>query len=69
MRWRRVRQRRMVRAHLDGMTQSLDGVLWSVGRDFVILKTPRLVDEQGQSVSLDGDTLIPRERVTFLQTL
>lgn len=66
---RRTPYRSQVRVHLDGVTHSIEGVLASVGRDWITLKVPRLVDENGQTVSLTGDTLIPRERITFLQTL
>lgn len=67
----RVRRYRMVRAHLTGMDESVEGVLHGRTRDFYVLRGARVISETGESVTLAGmaETLIPRDRVLFFQTI
>jgi hypothetical protein len=67
----RVRRRRLVRAHLVGMTESVEGILTGRTRDFYILAAAKVVNETGDTHTLtgSGESLIPRDRVLFLQTL
>lgn len=62
-------RRRYVRVHLEGQTESIQGVLTGRTRDYLTLRAATLVSETG-SYQLDGsETLIPRSRVMFIQTI
>jgi hypothetical protein len=62
-------RRRFVRVHLEGQTESIQGVLTGRTRDFYTLRAASVVGEQG-TYTLEGtETLIPRARVLFIQTI
>lgn len=69
MRLRLDVRRRYVRVHLEGQTESIQGVLTGRTRDYLLLRAATLVGETS-SYQLDGtETLIPRGRVMFIQTI
>lgn len=62
-------KRRYVRVHLEGQTESIQGVLTGRTRDYLTLRAASVIGEQG-SYQLEGsETLIPRSRVLFIQTI
>lgn len=65
----RLRARRTVRIHLVGMTESLDGVMVGRTRHEVILRAAAVVHETGETHQLEGEQLVPRERIAFIQAL
>lgn len=66
---RRLRPKRKVRVHLVDVTESVDGVLAGRTRDGILIRMPAVVHESGQSHQLDGEVLILRDRVAFIQLL
>lgn len=63
------RMKRKVRVHMIDMTESLDGVLYGRTRNELVLRAASVVHENGESHQLDGEILIPHQRVAFLQAL
>jgi hypothetical protein len=61
-------RRRLVRAHMTG-GQSFEGVLIHRSPDCYRLAMPKLLSEEDQTLPLDGEVELPRERVLFLQLL
>lgn len=63
-------RRRMLRRVVVQTTNdsSIEGVLWKIGRDGIVLYSARLLSESGP-VALDGDTFIPKAKVHFVQVL
>lgn len=61
-------ERPTVVAHLKGGT-SIRGVLASVHDDVIVLKDAAHLSDNGGAIALDGDQLIPRTNVDFLQRL
>lgn len=62
-------RRRLVRAHLEGNLPTLEGVLVARSPDHYRLALPKMVEAEEQTMPLDGEVEIPRERVIFLQLL
>ena len=48
--------------------KSISGVLWGRRRGFLVLREARLL-EHGKQIPLDGETLVDRENVDFMQVL
>jgi hypothetical protein len=61
-------RRRLVRAHMNS-GPTLEGVLTHRSVDCYRLAMPKLLEAEDQTVPLDGEVEIPRERVLFLQLL
>lgn len=67
---RRIRLRRSCRVHMLGMGESLEGVIWQrTWRGDVVLRAATIVHESGAVHQLDGEQLVPRERIAFIQLL
>lgn len=65
---RRTRlRRRVIVTTSDG--RSFAGVLWCRGRRFMVLRDVRLVEQSGSPVPVDGEVLLERDRVSFVQVL
>lgn len=64
-----VRRKRLVRLHLDGDKPSLEGILAGQPAGHYRLLKPVMLRAAGQSDELDGELLVPRERVVFVQEL
>lgn len=62
---RRVLRHRVV-VHIRG-GKEFEGLLWRSGRVFVLRST--IGYEQGQPVQIDGEVLLERDRVEWLQLL
>jgi hypothetical protein len=63
------RGRRYVRLHLEGMEQSLQGVLIGTTRGHYVLFAPSLLEGPKQTVRLDGHVEVPAQRVLFVQVM
>jgi hypothetical protein len=58
---------RTVRVHTPNA--SIEGVLTLVSRDYFILAAAKYVKGADESLTLEGESVIPRESVDFLQVL
>ncbi len=63
---RRLMVRRRVVVNLVG-DRAVTGVLWSRRGGFLVLKDAQLLEPGAQPVTMDGDVLIERDRVEFVQ--
>jgi hypothetical protein len=63
---RRLMVRRRVVVNLVG-DQAVTGVLWRRVGGFLVLRDARLIEAGADPVSMDGDVLIERDRVLFVQ--
>ncbi len=48
--------------------RSIEGVLWRRRRGFLVIREARLL-EHGKEIPLDGDTIVERANVDFIQVL
>lgn len=67
MRW--VGRKRLVRLHLEGAAPSLEGLLVGTVNGHYHMKTPKMLEAVGHTAALEGELLVPRERVLFIQTM
>lgn len=63
------RRRRLVRLHLDGDKPSVEGVLVGVVDGHYELAAAKLLERADRTLELRGTTLVPRERVLYVQVL
>lgn len=49
--------------------ESFRGVLWAKRGDYLILRNAELLKPGGDTVPIDGDVLIPRRRINFIQLI
>ena len=64
----RLSRKRLVRIHLEGATESVEGILLGRSRGHYVLLAASLVAGEDQTYKLDGPhILVPRERVLFVQ--
>lgn len=63
------RLRRRCIVNLRGETDSLEGVLWTRRGRWIVLKDARLLRASGEATPADGEVLIDRAQVSFLQVL
>lgn len=61
-------RRRLVRIHQDA-GPTFEGILVARGLDSYRLAMPKMLEAEDQTVSLDGEVEVPRERVVFVQLL
>lgn len=50
-------------------SQSIEGVMVGVYADTIVLVHASLLGSDGSKLTLDGETLIPRDKVQFIQRL
>jgi len=64
-----MRRKRRVRVHLTAANESVDGI--QVGRRPVaghyLLMVPKVVEDEGQTVTLTGTLEIPKANVLYIQ--
>lgn len=60
-------KRRMVRLHLDGADESVEGILDGIVDGHYLLLAPRLLETADRSRELSGSVMVPMSRVLFLQ--
>lgn len=68
----RMRRKRMVRVHLEvphGAPETIQGVRLGQWGGAVVLMLPKVLEEEGRTISLDGVLEIPNSRVLFVQVL
>jgi hypothetical protein len=68
MRWLNRLTARTIAVHLTD-DESIRGVVAGVYRDCVVLKHAAYLSPNGSIDKLDGETVIPRERIGWIQTL
>lgn len=47
--------------------QALEGVLWDERGPLIVLKDARLHEGGGGSASIDGEVVVERDRISFMQ--
>jgi hypothetical protein len=62
-----VLHRRVVVNKLDGT--ALDGVLWDETGPLLVLKGARLLEAGGEPVDIDGEVIVERSAINFVQVL
>jgi hypothetical protein len=64
-----IGRKRLVRVHYEADGPTFEGVLVGRSRDHYRLKLPKLIQGEQQTMPLDGEVELPRERVVFVQLL
>jgi hypothetical protein len=64
-----VSRRKIVRVHFLDAPQSLEGVLVARTADHYRIAAPKMLEAEGQTMLLDGEIEVPRERVLMVQVL
>ncbi|HUW14444.1 MAG TPA: hypothetical protein VM537_32285 [Anaerolineae bacterium] len=49
--------------------ESFRGVLWEDGRRYLRLRQVRMIAQGSQPVPVDGEVLVPRDNVSFIQVV
>lgn len=49
--------------------QTFRGVLWEKSGEFLVLKSTEMAKNRAEWIRIDGDVVIPRESVEFIQVL
>ena len=65
--WKRHLRHRLIVNLKTGKT--IAGVLWTADRNLLVLKAAELVDDTGRAVTLDGDIVVERANVDFVQSI
>ena len=68
MRWLRQLVKETVIVHLVGDEPSFKGVLGAVHTDCLVLWEVQVLDSETRT-TIDGELVVPRERVSYLQRL
>jgi hypothetical protein len=63
------RRRRLLRLHLEGNRPSVEGVFLGFEAGHYRLANAKLLKTAEQTIELDGETWVPRERVLHGQVL
>lgn len=63
--WRRTAARRRVIVNLAD--HAFDGVLWAQRGPLLVLRNAKLLAEGAEPTPMDGDIVIERDRVEFVQ--
>jgi hypothetical protein len=66
MRWSRWPVRSRVLVNLDD-GGAFDALLWAKSGPLLVLRDARLLADDGQPASLDGDVYVERSKVAFIQ--
>ena len=64
-----LRGKRLARIHLHDNAPSAEGILVGRWGGHYVLLTPKLLEAEGRTYSLDGHLEIPAERVLYVQVL
>lgn len=64
-----LRGRRLARLHLADNAPSVEGILVGRWEGHYVLLTPKLLESQGRTYSLDGHLEVPAEKVLYVQVL
>lgn len=64
--YRRTALRRRVLVNLDG-GRAFNGVLWAQRGPLLVLRNAELLEPGREPVALDGDIVIERDRIDFVQ--
>lgn len=64
----RVRTRRRVLVNLD-TGRTFSGVLWRKNGEWLVLKDAEMIERGNAPVAVDGEVLIERSRIEFVQAL
>jgi len=67
--WSLPKRRRRCLVNLLGEEGTLEGVLWGRRGPWLVLKDARLLRQTGEAVAADGDILVDRAQVSFIQVL
>lgn len=69
--WRRIRVCRKVNVVCKGGPEAptFEGVWWDERGGYLVLKEAQLIKGQHQRVILDGEILVPRETIAFIQVV
>ena len=67
--WGLPRRRRRAIVNLASEDGALEGLLWSRRGAWLVLKDARLLRPNGEALVIDGETLIDKARVVFIQVL
>ena len=67
--WTLPRRRRRCLVNMLGDEGTIEGVLWARRGAWVILKDGRLLRPNGDAVRVDGDVMIDRATIAFIQVL
>lgn len=67
--WSLPRRRYRVLVNLIGDDGTIDGVLWSKRGCWLVVKDARLLRINGEAVAIDGEALVDKARVAFIQVL
>ena len=65
--WTLPRRRRRCLVNLLGDEGAIEGLLWARRGAWIVLKDARLLRPNGEAVRADGDVLIDRVQVAFIQ--
>ena len=60
-------ERRRVLVHVDG--QTIDGILWKRRGPLLVLRSASMLSPQGGAVPIDGEVVVERHRVSWMQVL
>ena len=63
------KRRALVLVHLRGREGTIEGVLWACRGRWLVLKNGKLHRDNGESLPADGEVLIHRSQVSFIQAL
>lgn len=59
----------MVRLHLTDNAPSVEGILERRVDGHYLIRAPKLLEGIDRTVSIEGDLLVPRERVLYVQRI
>ena len=65
--WTLPRRRRRCLVNLRDAEGTIEGVLWTRRGAWLILKDARFLRQTGEAVAVDGDVLVDRAQVAFIQ--
>ena len=67
--WSLPRRRHRVLVNLLHDEGTIDGVLWNRRGSWLVVKDARLLRMNGDAVAIDGEAVIDKARVSFIQVL
>ena len=64
-----IRRKRLLRLHLEGMNESIEGIYVGVWAGHYVLRAASVLQGPDESRSLEGTVRVPKTRVLFAQEL